>query len=608
MAKSKTKVFQTETKQLLKLMIHSLYSNKEIFVRELVSNASDAIDKLRFKAVEDKSLSVFNKDLKIDVKVIKEENKIIISDNGIGMTESEVIENIGTIARSGTASFLGNITGDDKKDSNLIGQFGVGFYSAFMVADKVQVITKSVFENSDNATLWESDGEEKYKLEQVTKETNGTDIIIFLNEENKEFADEGRVRYLLEKYSQYINFPLNLITESNESHRINDADALWLKPKRSIKDEEYKEFYKFMSYDQVDPLLWAHNKVEGKNEYTNLLYVPSKPPFDLWNRESPKGIKLYIQRVFIMDDASNFLPLYLRFVRGIIDTGDLPLNVSREILQEHPLVDTIKKGVTKKILESLKSLKDLSLDKYKEFWLEYGLVLKEGPAEDFEKKELISSLLLFSTSHNESIEADQTLDDYIGRMEEDQDKIYYCVADTYEAAANSPHIEGLKAKGTEILLLTDRIDEWLMAGLNEFKGKQLVNAAKESSDSKDSEKKVSEADQGLVEKIKKHLDDKVSDVLVSSRLTNSATCLILPQNEPGAQLRKILEASGQTLGSSHPIFEINIKHKLLKKLKDLKGKQFNSFVDFLYDYAVIAEGGSPKDPSKYLRQLDKYLS
>jgi molecular chaperone HtpG len=477
-----------------------------------------------------------------------------------------------------------------------------------MVADKVQVITKSVFENSDNATLWESDGEEKYKLEQVTKETNGTDIIIFLNEENKEFADEGRVRYLLEKYSQYINFPLNLITESNESHRINDADALWLKPKRSIKDEEYKEFYKFMSYDQVDPLLWAHNKVEGKNEYTNLLYVPSKPPFDLWNRESPKGIKLYIQRVFIMDDASNFLPLYLRFVRGIIDTGDLPLNVSREILQEHPLVDTIKKGVTKKILESLKSLKDLSLDKYKEFWLEYGLVLKEGPAEDFENKELISSLLLFSTSHNESIEADQTLDDYIGRMEEDQDKIYYCVADTYEAAANSPHIEGLKAKGTEILLLTDRIDEWLMAGLNEFKGKQLVNAAKESSDSKDSEKKVSEADQGLVEKIKKHLDDKVSDVLVSSRLTNSATCLILPQNEPGAQLRKILEASGQTLGSSHPIFEINIKHKLLKKLKDLKGKQFNSFVDFLYDYAVIAEGGSPKDPSKYLRQLDKYLS
>ena len=608
MAKSKTKVFQTETKQLLKLMIHSLYSNKEIFVRELVSNASDAIDKLRFKAVEDKSLSVFNKDLKIDVKVIKEENKIIISDNGIGMTESEVIENIGTIARSGTASFLGNITGDDKKDSNLIGQFGVGFYSAFMVADKVQVITKSVFENSDNATLWESDGEEKYKLEQVTKETNGTDIIIFLNEENKEFADEGRVRYLLEKYSQYINFPLNLITESNESHRINDADALWLKPKRSIKDEEYKEFYKFMSYDQVDPLLWAHNKVEGKNEYTNLLYVPSKPPFDLWNRESPKGIKLYIQRVFIMDDASNFLPLYLRFVRGIIDTGDLPLNVSREILQEHPLVDTIKKGVTKKILESLKSLKDLSLDKYKEFWLEYGLVLKEGPAEDFENKELISSLLLFSTSHNESIEADQTLDDYIGRMEEDQDKIYYCVADTYEAAANSPHIEGLKAKGTEILLLTDRIDEWLMAGLNEFKGKQLVNAAKESSDSKDSEKKVSEADQGLVEKIKKHLDDKVSDVLVSSRLTNSATCLILPQNEPGAQLRKILEASGQTLGSSHPIFEINIKHKLLKKLKELKGKQFNSFVDFLYDYAVIAEGGSPKDPSKYLRQLDKYLS
>ena len=608
MAKTKTKTFQTETKQLLKLMIHSLYSNKEIFIRELVSNASDALDKLRFKSVEDKSISKFTKDLKIDVKILKEENKIIISDNGIGMTEDEVVSNIGTIARSGTASFLNNITGDKKKDSNLIGQFGVGFYSVFMVADKVEVISKSVFEDSDKATIWESSGEEKYKLKEVSKENNGTDIIIYLNDDNKEFAEDGRIRFLLEKYSQYINFPLNLVTSENDSTRINDADALWLKPKRSIKDEEYKEFYKFITFDQEDPLLWVHNKVEGKNEYTNLLYVPSKPPFDLWNRESPRGVKLYIQRVFIMDDASNFLPLYLRFVRGIIDTSDLPLNVSREILQEHQLVDTIKKAATKRMLDSLKDLKNNSFDKYKQFWDEYGLVLKEGPAEDHENKEAIASLMLFASTYSNVNSVNQSLDDYVGRMKSDQDKIYFCVADTYEAAVNSPHIEGLKSKGLEVILLTDRIDEWLMAGLMEYQGKELVNAAKEGIENEDTNKKVSEADQGIVEKIKKHLDDKVSDVVISSRLTDSASCIVLPKNEPGAQLRKILEASGQSLGSSNPIFEINSKHKLVKKLKEMKGKQFNSYVDFLYDYAVIAEGGSPQDPSKYLRQLDKYLS
>ena len=608
MAKTKTKTFQTETKQLLKLMIHSLYSNKEIFIRELVSNASDALDKLRFKSVEDKSISKFTKDLKIDVKILKEENKIIISDNGIGMTEDEVVSNIGTIARSGTASFLNNITGDKKKDSNLIGQFGVGFYSVFMVADKVEVISKSVFEDSDKATLWESSGEEKYKLKEVSKENNGTDIIIYLNDDNKEFAEDGRIRFLLEKYSKYINFPLNLVTSENDSTRINDADALWLKPKRSIKDEEYKEFYKFITFDQEDPLLWVHNKVEGKNEYTNLLYVPSKPPFDLWNRESPRGVKLYIQRVFIMDDASNFLPLYLRFVRGIIDTSDLPLNVSREILQEHQLVDSIKKAATKRMLDSLKDLKNNSFDKYKQFWDEYGLVLKEGPAEDHENKEAIASLMLFASTYSNVNSVNQSLDDYVGRMKSDQDKIYFCVADTYEAAVNSPHIEGLKSKGLEVILLTDRIDEWLMAGLMEYQGKELVNAAKEGIENEDTNKKVSEADQGIVEKIKKHLDDKVSDVVISSRLTDSASCIVLPKNEPGAQLRKILEASGQSLGSSNPIFEINIKHKLVKKLKEMKGKQFNSYVDFLYDYAVIAEGGSPQDPSKYLRQLDKYLS
>ncbi|MDG1247883.1 MAG: molecular chaperone HtpG [SAR86 cluster bacterium] len=607
MAKTKTRIFQTETKQLLKLMIHSLYSNKEIFIRELVSNASDALDKLRFESVGDEKLSSFNKNLKIDITIDTNDNKIIISDNGIGMNEEEVVSNIGTIARSGTANFLENISGDKRKDSNLIGQFGVGFYSVFMVADKVQVCSKSAHEQSDIGVMWESTGEEKYKLKEIEKSSNGTDIIIYLNEESKEFSEPGRVKFLLEKYSQYINFPLNIIDGEGESQRVNEAEALWLKPKRSIKEQEYKDFYKFISFDQDEPLMWVHNKVEGKNEYSNLLYIPKKPPYDLWNRESPRGVKLYIQRVFIMDDASHFLPLYLRFVRGIIDTSDLPLNVSREILQDHVLVDTIRKGITKRLLDSLKKLKTDDFENYQNFWKEYGLVLKEGPAEDLENKELVSSLMLFSSTENSNPSPDQTLDSYLERASDDQDKIYYCVADTFEAAMNSPHIEGLKNENKEVLLLTDRIDEWLMATLMEYKGKELVNVAKDIQEV-DSKPEISESDQDFIGKIQKQLEDRVSDVAISSRLVDSASCLRLPNNEPGAQLRKILEASGQDLGEYKPIFEINLKHKLSKRLKDLKGKQFNLFVDFLYDYAVIAEGGSPKDPAKYLRQLDKYLS
>ncbi|MDC3102447.1 molecular chaperone HtpG [Gammaproteobacteria bacterium] len=608
MSKSRTRSFQTETKQLLKLMIHSLYSNKEIFIRELVSNASDALDKLRFNSVQNKKLSKFAKDPSIKVQVLSDENKIIISDNGIGMSEDEVIENIGTIARSGTASFLENITGDEKKDSNLIGQFGVGFYSVFMVADKVQVISKSALNDKDDGTFWESTGEDKYKIKSVEKINNGTEIHIFLNDDNTEFADIGRVRYLLEKYSQYINFPLYISDGKEANERVNEAEALWLKSKRSIKDEEYKEFYKFISLDQDDPLLWIHNKVEGKNEYTNLVYIPSKPPFDLWNRESPRGLKLYIQRVFIMDDASNFLPLYLRFLRGVIDTNDLPLNVSREILQSNPLVDTIKKSITKRTLDSLKKLKDDSYEEYLEFWKEFGLVLKEGPAEDIENRELIASLMLFNSSNLSDSSKYTSLDSYVENMNESDDKIYFCVADTFEAATNSPHIEKLKSKNIEVLLLTDRIDEWLMTSIFEYKGKQLVNVSKESVSKNDDDNKLNEKDSELMKKIKKHLNDRVSNVVISDRLIDSATCLILPQSEPGAQLRKILEASGQSFGTTKPIFEVNKNHKLLKKLKDLKGKQFNSFVDFLYDYALIAEGGSPKDPAKYLRQLDKYLS
>ena len=607
MGKSRTRIFQTETKQLLKLMIHSLYSNKEIFIRELVSNASDALDKLRFQSFEDKSLAKLTKDLQINVKVFKDQNKISISDNGIGMTEDEVIENIGTIARSGTANFLENITGDKKKDSNLIGQFGVGFYSVFMVAEKVEVITKSAFSLNGDGTSWQSNGEEKYKIKSVTKDSNGTEIIIYLNDDNKDFCDTGRVKYLLEKYSQYINFPLNIIDDNNESTKINEAEALWLKSKRNISDQEYKDFYKFITYDQNDPLEWIHNKVEGNNEYTNLLFIPSKPPFDLWNRESPRGLKLYVQRVFIMDDASSFLPLYLRFIRGILDTNDLPLNVSREILQNHSMVDSVKKAITKRTLDSLKKLKEGSFDKYKEFWNQYGLVLKEGPAEDFENKELIASLMMFNSSNLSSIEEVISFDEYIKNMKPDQTEIYFCVADTYEAAINSPHIEKLKSNEIEVLLLTDRIDEWLMTSIFEYKGKQLVNVAKEELSKDPEELKINDGDKNIIEKILKHLSDRVSDVVASKRLIDSASCLILPQSEPGAQLRKILEASGQDFGESKPIFEVNMKHKLVNKLRDMKGKQFNSFVDFLYDYALIAEGGSPKDPSKYLRQLDKYL-
>ena len=607
MSKSRSRIFQTETKQLLKLMIHSLYSNKEIFIRELVSNASDALDKLRFKSVEDKSLAKLTKNLQIDVKVFKEENKITISDNGIGMSEDEVIENIGTIARSGTASFLENITGDKKKDSNLIGQFGVGFYSVFMVAEKVEVITKSAHNPDGEGTSWESNGEEKYRIKTVPKDAHGTEIVIHLNDDNKDFCEPGRVKFLLEKYSQYINFPLNIINDNNESTKINEAEALWLKSKRTIKDQEYIDFYKFISFDQNDPLEWIHNKVEGKNEYTNLLYIPSKPPFDLWNRESPRGLKLYVQRVFIMDDASSFLPLYLRFIRGILDTNDLPLNVSREILQNHPMVDSIKKAITKRILDALKKLKKDSFVKYKEFWNQYGLVLKEGPAEDIENKELISGLMMFNSSNLSNSEEVVTFDDYIKNMKSDQEQIYFCVADTHEAAINSPHIEKLKSNGIEVLLLTDRIDEWLMTSIYEYKGKQLVNVAKEELSKETEAPELNNKDKDILEKIMKHLGDRVSEVVVSKRLIDSASCLILPQSEPGAQLRKILEASGQDFGQSKPIFEINTKHKLVKKLRNMKGKQFSSFVDFLYDYALIAEGGSPKDPSKYLRQLDKYL-
>ena len=607
MARPKTKSFQTETKQLLHLMVHSLYSNKEIFLRELVSNSSDALDRIRFSAIQNSKLLDGDTELGINITLNSQNNTIIISDNGIGMTEEEVVENIGTIAKSGTAEFLSNITGDKKKDSNLIGQFGVGFYSVFMVASKVSVHTRSASASVDEGVLWESAGEDTFQLSKIPKEDRGTKITIYLNEENKEFSELMRVKFLLQKYSQYINFPLILNPEEGESEVINDSEAIWLKSKRSVKNQEYKDFYKFISFDNEEPLTWMHNKVEGKQEYTSLLFVPQKSQYDLWNRDTPRGIKLFIKRVFIMDDAAHFLPLYLRFIKGVVDSSDLPLNVSRELLQDHPLVDSIKKGLTKRVLDTLKKLQKDKPEEYEKFWKEFGLVIKEGPAEDYENSESMAELFLFSSTASESNDLNTTFDQYISRMKKGEDKIYYSIADSYEAAANSPHIEHLKTEGTEVLLLTDRIDEWLMSTLMQFKGKNLVNVAKEEHSDVEKKPKVTKEKQEIIDKMKKALDGKVSDIIPSSRLVDSAVCLVLSKDEPGIQLKRILEASGQTFGDSKPMFEVNLKHKLIKKLGSMSGKEFSNFSQFLFDYAVIAEGGSPKDPSKYLRQLDKYL-
>ena len=607
MARPKTKSFQTETKQLLQLMIHSLYSNKEIFLRELVSNSSDALDKLRFRAIEDSKLMGADTDLKINITLNSKNNTIHISDNGIGMNEEEIIENIGTIAKSGTAQFLSEMTGDKSKDSNLIGQFGVGFYSVFMVADKVSVHSRSALAESEDAVMWESTGEDTYQLSKIPKGERGTNITIYLNDENKEFSELMRVKFLLQKYSQYINFPLILNPEEGDPETINDSEAIWLKSKRSVKADEYKEFYKFISYDTNDPLTWMHNKVEGKQEYSSLLFIPEKSPYDLWNRDTPRGIKLFIQRVFIMDDAAHFLPLYLRFVKGVVDSSDLPLNVSRELLQDHPLVDTIKKGLSKRVLDALKKMQKDKPEEYQKFWKEFGLVIKEGPAEDYENSESIAELFLFASSSSKANTQDTTFDQYIERMADGEEKIYYSIADTYEAAANSPHIEHLKANETEVLLLTDRIDEWLMSTLMQFKGKALINVAKEELEESAKKPRVTKEKQEIIDKMKKSLDARVADVIASNRLVDSAACLVLSKNEPGAQLKRILEASGQTFEDSKPVFEVNLKHKLIKKLGSMSGKEFSNFSEFLFDYAVIAEGGTPKDPAKYLRQLDKYL-
>ena len=624
--------FQTEAKQLLHLMIHSLYSNKEIFLRELISNASDAIDKLRFAALADDSLLEGQGDFRITVDLAKEKKQhtITITDNGIGMNRDEVIENLGTIARSGTSAFLESLTGDQKKDSQLIGQFGVGFYSAFIVADRVEVHTRKAGEAAEEGVLWESHGEAEFSIEPRAREERGTSITLYLKKGCEEFADDWRVRSVIKKYSDHISVPVMMVKppvppaegeeagqdQPAEYEAVNEATALWTRPRGEVSDEEYREFYKHISHDFEDPLTWSHNKVEGKLEYTSLLYLPRKAPFDLWNRDMNRGLKLYVQRTFIMDEAEQFLPNYLRFVKGVVDSNDLSLNVSREILQQDPAVESMRSALTKRVLDMLAKLaKKKSGDDYATFWKEFGQVLKEGPAEDFGNKEKIAKLLRFSTTHTDKPEQDQSLEDYLARMQEKQDKIYYVVAENFDTARHSPHLEIFRKKGLEVLLLSDRVDDWLMNHLQEFDGKRFQDVARgeldlavDSEEDKAEQEKLSKEAEALVERLGKVLEDKVATVRATGRLTDSAACLVVGDFDMGAQMRRIMEAAGQPVPESKPTLEINPGHPLLKMLdQEADEERFADLGNILFDQASLAEGGQLKDPAAYVARMNKLL-
>lgn len=616
--------FQTEVKQLLHLMIHSLYSNKEIFLRELVSNASDAADKLRFEALAKPELLEGGDALKIRISYDKDARTVTIEDNGIGMSREDVVTHLGTIAKSGTADFLKNLSGDQRKDSHLIGQFGVGFYSAFIVADKVDVFTRRAGQPSAEGVHWSSKGEGEFDVETIEKPERGTRIVLHLKTGEEEFADGWRLRNIIKKYSDHIALPIELPKEHHgedapseqEWETVNRASALWTRPRTEVKDEEYQEFYKHVSHDFENPLTWSHNKVEGKLEYTSLLYVPARAPFDLYQREAPRGLKLYVQRVFIMDQADEFLPLYLRFIKGVVDSNDLSLNVSREILQKDPVIDSMKSALTKRVLDMLEKLAKNEPEQYKQFWSAFGQVLKEGPAEDFANREKIAGLLRFASTHGDAGEQDVALADYIGRMKEGQDKIYYLTGESYNQVKSSPHLEVFRKKGIEVLLLTDRIDEWLMSYLTEFDGKAFVDVARgdldlgklDSEEDKKAQEEIAKAKEDLVGRIKKALDNEVSEVRVSHRLTDSPAILAIGEQDLGLQMRRILEASGQKAPESKPIFEINPQHPLIEKL-DMEQDE-DRFVDLahvLFDQAALAAGDSLKDPAAYVRRLNKLL-
>ncbi len=620
--KKETLGFQTEVTQLLQLMIHSLYSNKEIFLRELISNASDAEDKLRFAALKDEDLYEGDQELSIRLDYDKEAGTVTLTDNGIGMSRDDVIANLGTIAKSGTAEFLKQLSGDEKKDSKLIGQFGVGFYSSFIVADKVEVSTRRAGAPVEEGVHWVSKGDGEFTIEQAPREQRGTQITLHLKSDAQEFADGFRLRNLVKKYSDHISFPVIMTSESEEEgekgkdETVNDATALWTLPRTEIKDEEYKEFYKHIAHDFEDPLTWSHNRVEGKLDYTSLLYIPKRAPFDMYNREAPRGLKLYVQRVFIMDDAEQFLPLYLRFTKGVIDSNDLSLNISREILQNDSTVDSIRTAMTKRVLDTLSKLAKKQPEDYQTFWNEFGTVLKEGPAEDFSNREKIAGLLRFATTQTGESAQNVSLDDYIGRMKEGQNKIYYITGDNFSAAKSSPHLEVFRKKGIEVLILSDRIDEWMMGYLSEYDGKQLQDVARgdldlgevETEEDKKHQEEAAEEHKGLIERIQTALEDRVQEVKVTSRLTDSPACLVVGQFDMGAQMKKIMEAAGQKVPESKPIFEINVEHPLVQRLESEQGDdRFKELSAVLFDQATLASGEQLKDPGAYVTRLNRLL-
>ena len=623
---AQTMGFQAEVKQLLKLMIHSLYSHKEIFLRELISNASDALDKLRFEALARPELLQGGGELAISIDADPAARTITIADNGIGMSRDEAIEHLGTIAKSGTAEFLARMTGDQKQDAQLIGQFGVGFYSSFIVADRVDVYSRRAGLDAAAGVHWQSAGDGEFSVATVELPERGTRIVLHLKEGEQDFADAYRIRSLVRKYSDHIAFPVRMHVEKEEKDKdkdaapeyetVNHAQALWTRPRTEVQDEEYKEFYRHITHDFTDPLAWSHGKVEGTKEYTSLLYVPSRAPFDLWHREAARGLKLYVRRVFIMDDAEQFLPLYLRFVKGVVDSADLPLNISREMLQQDAAIDSMRTGLARRVLDLLTKMAKDEPEKYASFWKEFGTVLKEGPAEDHANRERIAKLLRFSSTHADKAEQDVSLEDYIARMKPQQKEIYFVIADNFAAAKSSPHLEILRGKGIEVLLLSDRVDEWLVDHLREFEGKQLRNVARGELDidaiQSDAEKQqretLSKEHAALVERMKKSLKDRVSDVRVTNRLADSPAVLVLGAHDLGAQMRRILEAAGQKVPTSKPALEINVQHPLLQRIESTgEDTAFDDLSMLLFEQATLADGGQLAEPAAFVQRLNRLL-
>jgi molecular chaperone HtpG len=611
--------FQAEVRELLQLMIHSLYSHKEIFLRELISNASDANDRLRFAAIAAPELLANEPDLQVTIDADPKTGTLTIRDNGIGMTRDEAVANLGTIARSGTAQFFKSLSGDQQKASALIGQFGVGFYSAFIVADRVEVVSRKAGAPDEEGVHWESRADGEFTVETVTRAERGTAVTLHLKEDAKEFADSFRLRSLIRKYSDHIGFPVRMRKEgeaSLEYETVNQAKALWTLPRTEIKDEEYTQFYQHLAHDFTEPLSWSHNKVEGKREYTSLLYLPGRAPFDLWQRDAARGLKLYVRRVFIMDDAEQFLPLYLRFVKGVVDSSDLPLNVSRELLQQEPEVEAIRNGLTKRVLDMLTRMAKDDATKYATFWKEFGAVIKEGVGQDYANRATLLSLLRFASTHDAANEPTTSFAQYIERMKPGQDRIYFVIADSLDAARSSPYIERLKERGLEVLLLAERIDEWVMGQIDDFEGKKLKDAARgdlelgglETEEEKKHHEDELKESEGLLKRVKDAVGDRIEAVRVSTRLTDSPACLALGEHDMGANMRRILSATGQKVPESKPTLELNVEHPLVKYLESVGDEgQFKEFAQVLYEQAALAEGSQLANPAEYVQRLNRLL-